>query len=142
MSAEFLNKLVLGRHNGKENTVMSDVGKAVSNSNHYDDSWKQYLNKVPGGPIRRNNSRLRGNSMGNVNVMNGPNGFMNNPVEEAKLLMNFKYMMLCNKLSTDIKTLCDKKLNDEAFDWKMRAIEEQKAAKKAEAEENKKKKRR
>jgi outer membrane murein-binding lipoprotein Lpp len=47
-------------------------------------------------------------------------------------------MMLCNKLSTDVKTLCDKKLNDEAFDWKMRTIAEQKAAKKKEESQNKK----
>lgn len=140
MSAEFLNKLALGRHNGKGNTVMSNVGKSVtSNAKPYDDSWKTYLGRFPGGPIRRNISRSRGNVNGITPIESS--GFMNNPVEEAKLLMNFKYMMLCNKLSTDVKTLCDKKLNDEAFDWKMRTIAEQKAAKKKEEESQKKKRR-
>jgi hypothetical protein len=140
MSEGFLNKLIPGRGNGKGTTMMNEVGKVVaSTSRPYDDSWKKYIGNFPGGPIRRNISRPRGNVNGITPIESS--GFMNNPVEEAKLLMNFKYMMLCNKLSTDVKTLCDKKLNDEAFDWKMRTIAEQKAAKKAEAEAAKKKRR-
>ena len=136
MSEGFLNKLIPGRGNGKGTTMMNEVGKAVaSTSRPYDDSWKKYISNFPGGPIRRGNN-LRGNSM---NMMGGLDGnLVVNPMDQMN---EFKYMLLCNKIGIGIKELTDKNLNDAAWDWRMRKVEEQKAARKAEAEAAKKKRR-
>ncbi len=127
MGLNLLNNLVQGRRNDKPFTTMEQVGKLAAIQQSYNDSWKRYVNVVPpGGPIRTGN--VRGSSINTVEDN-----------QEYNMMKNFQYMMLCNKIGIGVKELCNKQLNDEAASWKMKMINEQRAAKKAEISKKKRK---
>lgn len=118
----------------------NSIRSSSKNSMYNPTIWKKYneekLRKIWGpGPFRQNMSR--GSSMLNVNndPSGGPNLF-----NEMEFMKQISYHMLCSKMAS-IDDLCNKKLNDEAFDFKMESIRKHKEEQKKAAEAAKKKKR-
>ena len=113
--------------------IFGNSNKSSSKNSMYNPAiWKNYneekFRKI-WGPSRPN---MRSPGM---NISGEPNFF-----DEMNFMKQISYHMLCSKVAS-IDELCDKKLNDEAFDFKMESIRKHKEEQKKAAEAAKKKKR-